>query len=46
MKLYWRLKKKGKWTWTPAEVMDRIEFVNEHGVKRTEVYVLQLEEEE
>ena len=22
MKLYWRIKKKGKWTWTPAETIE------------------------
>ena len=22
MKLYWRIKKNGKWTWTPATVVD------------------------
>ena len=24
MKLYWRLKKKGKWTWAPANVIDHV----------------------
>ena len=45
-KLYWRVKRNGKWTWTPAEVLDKIEFVNDAGIMRTEVYVHQLEEEE
>jgi len=44
-KLYWRIKKNGKWTWTAAEVLDKIEHVDGQGVKRTEVYVHQLEEE-
>lgn len=22
MKLYWRIKKNGKWTWTPAETIE------------------------
>lgn len=22
MKLYWRIKKNGKWTWTPATIVD------------------------
>ena len=26
MKLYWRLKKKGKWTWRPAQVQADVSY--------------------
>ena len=41
MKLYWRLKIKGKWTWRPAE----FRFI-EHPGGRDEYRVIPLEEEE
>jgi hypothetical protein len=40
MKLYWRIKKDGKWTWQPAVVHDT---KKEHGATLYYVYV---EEEE
>ena len=45
-KLYWRVKRDGKWTWTAAEVLDRIYHINDKGEQRCEVYVHQLEDEE
>jgi hypothetical protein len=45
MKLYWRVKINGKWTWRPAEVVDTITHVDAEGNERTEVYVQCLEEE-
>ncbi len=39
-KLYWRVKKNGKWTWKPAESMDDVPL----GAKYTTVYNLDLSE--
>ncbi len=41
-KLYWRVKKNGKWTWTPVNVID---LSDEPGPKRNQIWYL-LEEEE
>jgi hypothetical protein len=44
VKLYWRVKRNGKWTWRPAIIEDEITVVDANGNERKEVYVL-LEEE-
>ncbi len=41
-KLYWRVKRDGKWTWRPATVVE-VKYVEEHPGY---TYVLNLEEEE
>ena len=40
-KLYWRIKKNGKWTWRPAQTMDEIPL----GAKWT-VVMISVDEEE
>jgi hypothetical protein len=44
MKLYWRIKKNGSWTWRPAKV-DRM-FATKRGAQYVVVHEQQLEEEE
>ena len=41
-KLYWRLKKNGKWTWKPAETLDAVPL----GAKYTYVAAYDFSEEE
>ena len=43
-KLYWRIKKDGKWTWRPAKVGGRIKDLSETG--KWGVFVQELEVEE
>ena len=40
-KLYWRIKKAGKWTWRPAKVL----LAWKDSQKRTVQYTLEVEEE-
>ncbi len=39
-KLYWRIKKDGKWTWKPAQVCD------EYGIDQPDLVVVWKEEEQ
>jgi len=41
VKLYWRVKRNGKWTWRPAKVTSEIQTT-----AKTTVYYIQMEEEE
>jgi hypothetical protein len=43
MKLYWRLKKKGKWTWRPVKVVDQESASHFDGGDR---WILVIDEEE
>lgn len=36
MKLYWRLKKNGKWTWKPVNNESILSFVRESGINAVE----------
>lgn len=44
MKLYWRYKKNGKWSWKPAKVGSRI--ISDHAVKESRRWGVFVQEEE
>jgi len=42
-KLYWRIKKNGKWTWQPCHVEEEFDFKYEDGSLKTRYVVEALE---
>ena len=42
-KLYWRIKKNGKWTWTPAHVQETFPFKHMNGLIKQRYVVEEFE---